>query len=120
MGRKKENKQSVHGLEDLLATRWGGMGAKGRSPGPVFSGQETRAPSREETHSVYTASSGGAGALSSLVHSSSLKLRSFLQLPLNWGRAKAKLLGYCVGMMVSPAVLESPAHCHHPSRLWAE
>ena len=56
----------------------------------------------------------------SLVHSSSLKLRTLLQLPLNWGRTKAKLLGYCVGMMVSPAVLESPAHCHHPSRLWAE
>lgn len=79
-----------------------------------------RAPSREETHSVYTASYGGDGALPSLVHSSSLKLRTLSQLPLNWGRAKAKLLGYCVGMMVSPAVLESPAHCQHPSRLWAK
>lgn len=93
-----------------MATRLGGTGAKGRSPGPVFSRQETRAPSREETHSVYTASYGRAGALSSLVHSSSLELRTFSQLPLNWGRAKAKLLGYCVGMMVSPVVLESPAH----------
>ena len=98
----------------------GGTGAKGRSPGPVFSGQETRAPSRGETHSVYTASYGGDGALPSLVHSSSLKLRTLSELPLKWGRAKAKLLGYCVGMMVSPAVLESPAHCQHPSRLWAK